>query len=100
MADKVSALAGVMDHFHGICPGVCFSVLFKCGDCCFKATDVADIDICDDVAVLKASPCDFICVFSISPIRAIKEMATAVAIPVDNVCAVEAQSPECKHKGE
>ena len=100
MTDRVSPLSSIMHDFHGICPGVCFSVLFSCGECCFKATDVADIDFCDDVAVLKASACDFICIFPVSAGRAAKEMATAVAIPKDNICAIEAQAPECRRRDE
>ncbi len=100
MTDKVSPLSLAVDRFHGICPGVCFSVLFQCGECCFKATDVADIDFIDSVAILKSNPCDLICVFPVSMGRSNKEVATAVAIPVDNICAIEAQPPECRHREE
>ncbi|MCR4427566.1 MAG: hypothetical protein NUW23_15525 [Firmicutes bacterium] len=100
MPETAGSLPSVLRELHNICPGVKFNVIFECGNCCFKAKNVEDIDEKGGSLVLKSPECDFIRVFTINPRTVLKEKALAVVIPREKVCAIEVESPECRQEGE
>lgn len=99
--DTVHPLVAMRDRFRGFCHKVEFAVAFECGGCCKKATDIGDIDVEDGFLILTPAECELITVTTVSSGRIVdKQKAIALVVPVDRVCAIEAESPECRCKDE